>query len=379
MLVISGMHITFIGGLVLALARFVTKRRYGQFALSLIILWSYTLMVGAEISVVRAALTFSFVALAPILFRRAAQLNAVGAAALALLVWRPADLVDPSFQLTVLSVLALVSIRWPLLASAAAPARGDPRAPHLPAARPAWLIGASQLLYWNERAWRADMGKNVFNYQLRKHKWATMLERSRLQYVLRYAAAALIVSASVQLALLPLLIVYFHRLSLASLILNLVVGALMAALSLVSLIALALSHVSLNFAAPFVWLAENLNWLMTHSVDPFARWGAASMRLPEYTGWPACLYLLYYVPLAVLIIALARWDALALPQSGAERSAHARMLPTRLAAVCLWVCLLLIVFHPWARARMRACWKSVFLTWVRATRRLSCCRMARRS
>ncbi|MEJ7709255.1 MAG: hypothetical protein WKF84_05185 [Pyrinomonadaceae bacterium] len=41
-----------------------------------------------------------------------------------------------------------------------------------------------------------------------------------------------------------LLVVYFHRVSVASLLLNIWVGALMAALSIVSLAALALSQIS---------------------------------------------------------------------------------------------------------------------------------------
>ena len=69
--------------------------------------------VGAEASVVRAALMFTFVAFAPVVSRRAASLNALGAAALVLLTWRPSDLFDPSFQLTFLSVAAIVIFAGP--------------------------------------------------------------------------------------------------------------------------------------------------------------------------------------------------------------------------------------------------------------------------
>src|SRR2546423_9259268 len=88
-LVISGQHISFIGLLVLLIASRVTRRRAWQFALSVILLWAYTLAVGAESSVVRAALMFTLVAYAPVVHRRAGSLNALGGATLFLLIWRP--------------------------------------------------------------------------------------------------------------------------------------------------------------------------------------------------------------------------------------------------------------------------------------------------
>src|SRR5204863_4729636 len=109
-LVISGLHISFIGGLVLLLLRRVTRRRVLQFVFSAAVVWAYSLAVGAEASVIRAALMFTFSGLGLVLFRNSTSLNALGCAALFLLVRRPADLFDPSFQLTFLSVLAVVVI-----------------------------------------------------------------------------------------------------------------------------------------------------------------------------------------------------------------------------------------------------------------------------
>ena len=88
-LVISGLHISFLGGLVFLIVRRLTKRRVVQFALPAIIVWSYSIAVGAEASVIRAALMFTFAGLATIVFRQATSLNALGAAALILLVRSP--------------------------------------------------------------------------------------------------------------------------------------------------------------------------------------------------------------------------------------------------------------------------------------------------
>ncbi|HYX42730.1 MAG TPA: ComEC/Rec2 family competence protein, partial [Pyrinomonadaceae bacterium] len=157
-LVISGLHISFIGWLVFLFMRLVTKRRALQFAATILLLWAYTIAVGARLSVVRAALMFTLIALAPLLGRRAASLNALGGAALALLIWRPSDLFDPSFQLTYASVVGIVALGWPLLerlqtVGAWRPTRATP---HPPTA-PRWFRTLGELLYWRERAWQREL------------------------------------------------------------------------------------------------------------------------------------------------------------------------------------------------------------------------------
>lgn len=81
--------------------------------------------VGAEASVVRAALMFTVVLFAPLASRRAVSLNVLGGVGIALLGWRPGDLLDPSFQLTFVSVLAIVIVAWPLLEKCRPLVRGD--------------------------------------------------------------------------------------------------------------------------------------------------------------------------------------------------------------------------------------------------------------
>jgi competence protein ComEC len=353
-LVISGLHISFIGGLILLIVRLLTRKRVWQFGFPVIFLWAYALMVGAEASVVRAALMFTVAALAPVLHRRAGSLNALGGAGLLLLVQRPDNLFDPSFQLTFLSVLMIVTIAWPLLQRLREVGLWHPthETPYPPACASAFRA-AGEILFWREREFKREMARSLYSYRLFKHPLAARLERLRLQGLLRYAASAMIISASVQVGLLPLLVLYFHRLSLASFLLNIVVGVLMAALSLVALAALLLSQLSATLAAPLVWLAERLNWLMVHSVDPFAGAHLASIRLPEYTGWMACVYVLYYAPYVLLAFALARWQPLRslINTTAGEQRQRTRRLFNSLAGVALAVLLVLIIAHPLSAGR----------------------------
>jgi competence protein ComEC len=354
-LVISGLHISFIGGLVLLLMRRLTGRRALQFAVPCVVLWLYTLAVGAESSVVRAALMFTVIALAPVAGRRGATLNALGGAALTLLVYHPAELFDPSFQLTFLSVLGIVALGWPLIERLRAvgswrPTRATPRPP----ACPRWFRVLGETLFWSERAWQRELARNVYSYRLFKTSAGVELERWRVQALVRYAFGAVVVSASVQLLLLPLFVVYFHRLSLVSVLLNIFVGVLMAAVSLGALAAMLFASVSASAAWPLVWLVERLNWLMTHSVDPFARAGMASLRLPEYTGRAAAIYVLYYAPLAVLLAGLARWQPLT-TAAFFSHDDHARARRRRWARRLAWagatLCLSLVVLHPFSEGR----------------------------
>jgi competence protein ComEC len=351
-LVISGLHISFIGGMVFLIMRRVTRRRAWQFAVSVLFLWAYSVGVGAESSVVRAALMFTVVALAPVLHRRARSLNALGFAALSLLVWRPVELFDPSFQLTFLSVLAIVALGWPLLQKLRAIGHWRPtrETPHPPVC-PRSLRTLCEALFWSEREWRSEMDESIYGYGLWKSGLALKLERWRIQRALRYSFGALVVSASVQLMLLPLLVLYFHRLPLAALVLNMGVGVLMAALSLVSLLALALCQLSATMSAPFIWLAEHLSWLMVHSVDPFMRLHLASIRLPEYHGWAASVYALYYVPLACFIALVSRWHPLHGDLAARDKKHSFIFSVPCITATALLALMLIIILHPLSAGR----------------------------
>ena len=318
-LVISGLHITFVGALAWAFARRLTRRRAWQWAASVAFVWAYAAAVGAEASVVRASLMFTLAALAPALGRRSGPVNATGGAALALLVQRPSNLFDPSFQLTFLSVAAIVAVALPLLSALKDVGEWRPaRATPYPPACPRWFRTLAEALHWRERRWRKELERSTHSYELFKTPWAARLERARVQGLLRHAFAAAVVSLVVQVSMVPLLVLHFHRLSPASVLLNIFVGALMVLLAFSGLAALAFAQLSTTLAAPLARVAEWAAALMTHGVDPFARAHLASVRLPEYTGWPASVYALYFVPLLLLAAALLRWRPLGSPPRAKE-------------------------------------------------------------
>src|SRR4029450_1797039 len=96
----------------------------------------------------------------------------------------------------------------------------------------------SEVLYWREREWKAEIAASNIRYRLFKSKFAVLADRWRIHKLLQFAAAALIVSVSVQLVLLPAMILYFHRISIASLVLNIFVGGVMVILAFAALAAI---------------------------------------------------------------------------------------------------------------------------------------------
>jgi competence protein ComEC len=344
-LVISGWHISVIGGIAFLIARRLTKKRGRQFLLSTTALWCYALAVGAEVSVIRAALMFSIITFAPVVGRQGASLNSLGAAAIVLLVWRPNDLFDPSFQLTFMSVLAILVFAWPVVdrMSRIGSWRPNLETPYPPSASP-WFRSFCELLYWREREWVREAARLNYGFKPFKTPMATVLERYHIQPLLRWAFASLIVTLAVQLTLLPLLIVYFHRVSVSSLVLNIGVSLMMALLAVTSIVGMMVAQLSSALAMPLLNLSEALNWLMVHSVDPFSRFGIASFRLPAYSGGKAAVYVLYYVPVVVLAVLLFQWNPLSRPENLSKSRRSFGI--ARGAAVALTILLAVSISHP---------------------------------
>ena len=350
-LVISGLQIAFVGGLVFLIVRWFTKRRILQATCAATFLWGYTIAVGADASVARSAFMFTVVLLAPVVARRAHTLNSLGGAATALLVWRPDNLFDPSFQLTFLSVLSIVTMAVPLISQMQQVGSWRPthETPYPPAG-PSWFRTLSESLFWSEREWKAEMAASDISYRLFKTIWASRLERWRLQKLLRFVCSAIVISASVQIGMLPLMIVYFHRISLAALLLNIFVGGLMALLVLVALAATLISILSTGLAAPLKMITETIDWLIIHSVDPFSWLGLDSIRLPHYRGWMAGIYVLYFVALMSLVIAFQHWKPLRLSASTGRNKSLTRPV-VAIATVGFLLLALAIVVHPFSADR----------------------------
>jgi competence protein ComEC len=147
--------------------------------------------------------------------------------------------------------------------------------------------------------------------------------------------------------MLPLLVVYFHRVSVASVLLNLWVGFFIALESFAAVIGAMANHLSSLFATPFFTFAEIFNWLMLSVPRLFADNGWASFRLPAYSGPGRAIYVLYFLPILFLAFAVNRWKPFDVNRS--EWIVRPTFLYGFSAALTVFACL--IVFHPFSAPR----------------------------
>ena len=343
-LVISGLHITFIGGLILLIVRIFTRRRWTQAAIAISILWLYGIAVGGEPPILRACVMFTILMIGYAEYRSSSLLNALGACTLALLAWRPSDLFDPSFQLTFVSVAAIICVGLPLVTKLKAIGTWMPTAEQpFPPNVPIWLRRLCETIYWRDAAWEIERGRQVWTAEIFKSPFFKRLDDFGLQRIAIFVFEGVIVSAAVQLCLLPMLVYYFHRFPLASIPLNLWVGIVLAAESISALIAAILSMVSTNFAFPFVIFTEICNWLIVTVPSSLGSVVRFSTRIPIYSGNMKAVYFIYFVPNVAVALLITQWD----PFSLLARKVWAIRLTTA-AFTLTGIFGGLIIFHPFS-------------------------------
>jgi competence protein ComEC len=112
--VVSGMHVGLLAGLVFWLARRLKLREWLATLLTLVLTFGYALLTGFGAPVQRALFMTAIFLVARWMSRDRNVLNALGAAALGVLVWSPGALFEASFQMTFLAIVAIGGIAIPL-------------------------------------------------------------------------------------------------------------------------------------------------------------------------------------------------------------------------------------------------------------------------
>jgi competence protein ComEC len=115
LLVISGLHVGLLAALALALFRLLGLREAWRGGALLLLLAAYALLVEQRAPTLRATLMIALYLLARYLYRDKDGLNAVGFAALILLVIRPTWLFEAGFQLSFSAALLIFAVVVPIL------------------------------------------------------------------------------------------------------------------------------------------------------------------------------------------------------------------------------------------------------------------------
>jgi len=350
LLVISGSHVAMIALVVLWLARHLSRLRWLQYGLVTVVMWGYALMVGAQPSITRAVVMLNIALVGQLIFRASVGANTLAASAVALLAWQPRDLFNPSFQLSFLTVLVIVALTVPLYQRLKKigewqPSATTPYPPRVPRVV-RWL---AEVLFWDEREFRRQMSRAHVRYRLRKAGAARRLNRWRLQPPLAWIAVTLLTTTAVQVGLLPLMLVHFHRASLVSPLANVAEGVLVSALMLLGAAYLLIEAIVGAWALKLVGVVNAFGSLTVKASEPMLAWPKASVRVPDWGESSVLIFTVYFGAALVLIILVNEWNPF---RKGDEANDARRKVLGRVAVVTatglLAVLSCLLIVHPFA-------------------------------
>ena len=346
-LAISGMHITIIAWVLMGGRIARKRRRITRIAFSLLGLWAYAFMVGLAPPVTRATAMITIGIIGPLMFRRAASINSVALAAFVMLVLKPSLVSDAGFQLSFAAVAAIVMLAFPVTEKLRAIGEWRPssRSPHPPSCPHAVKLVAESL-FWDERRFRKEMRHSPVRYRLDKARGARLLNLLRAQSLLRAVLLLIVTSAAIQLSMFPLTAFYFNRVAPIGILLNVTAGLLTASLMAGATTTLLVGMLNGWLAAKLEFVIRLLHHLLVNSIVPFANFPAATFRIAHYEGWQEIIYAAYFIPLALLVVLIDRWQPVykTSGRGGAEIEEAGERKDAHKSASLLWfLCALTLV------------------------------------
>lgn len=285
-IVISGLHVTVIAAVVLALLRLLPFDGNTLRFIAAIVVWIYAGMCGWQAPVVRAAGGFTLYAIGRFYYRQSRLLNLLAALTFLFLAFDALQLAEASFQLTFLSVLTLGALAAPAVQATTGPLRYGLKdlfdtskdihvQPRIAQFRVEMRLLAETLCLWSRLPTAAGL-------------WIIRLTLSAVFFVWE----TVLISAAMQLGLALPMVIYFHRLSLSGLSANVIITPLLTIVVPVALAAL---------FTGWAWLLSLTAWMVNFSLH-VATWHASwepNWRIPDPPLWLAAAFL---VSLAVLAV-----------------------------------------------------------------------------
>lgn len=341
LLVISGLHMAMIAVVVQWVMRRLVGSRFWQYGCGLLVMWGYALMVGAQPAVARSVVMLTLVMAGQYLFRTLNGANSLAAAGLIMLAWEPGDLFNPGFQVSFLTVGAMVFLTGPWWSRLREIGRWRPRArtpwpPRAPAVR--WL---AEVLFWDDWRFRRERRRERVRYRLFKARASFWVSRLRIQSLLVWVTMTMTTTIGVQVGLLPVMIAGFHRVSLLSPLINVVEAVLVTGLMAAGVLYLGLGLLIGRWVAG---LAPAIDWLGRATVEAgaaAASWPGGGWRVADYGEAAWIPYGLYWGGVAGLIWMLDGWNPL-----GGVRERWWRVWMAAMAGGMVLVVGLVLILHP---------------------------------
>jgi competence protein ComEC len=313
--VVSGMHVALLAGGIFWLTRRLRVREVLATAITLTLTAAYALLTGFGVPVQRALLMTAVFLVARLLSRQRNPLNALGAAALAVLIWSPRALFEASFQMTFLAIVAIAGIAIPLGEHSFLP----------------YAHAARDLTYhWKDSALPPRLAQFRLMLRLWGHAFAEAfspkaraLPAALVRTALWAGELALVGLIAEAVMVLPMAL-YFHRATVFALPANMVSIPLVAILAPLGIATFWASLLSAYLAAIPGAATALLLHAITHAISFASRNPSADLRVPGPTLVPALF--------AAACFALCCW---AVRRSRAASLLALASLPIA-AAIVLW-------------------------------------------
>jgi len=324
MLVVSGFHLAVVAGCIFWLASLLRLPRIPATVLTIVASFGYALFTGFASPVQRSLWMVTLYLIGRLFYRERSPLNTIGFASLCLLVASPRSLFDASFQMTLLAVLAIAGVAAPLLQATIHPL--------LTATRDLRLIAIDGKLAPPLAQFRVTLRMIAAELQAAASgRFATRIAWRLFPRAVRFLfrlGELFAVSCVVELAMTLPMAVYFHRITIFALPVNIFILPLLAALipaALVTLVVLAVWPAAAVVPAMLAALVLHIGVGLVHLFDslPFGDY-----RIATPLVWQSAAF----VVLLAVAIALAHIGL----ESGIRwlgRTAWAALLLGALAAV----------------------------------------------
>ena len=245
MLVVSGFHLAIVAGCFFWIARRLRLPRMPATLVTIAASFAYALFTGFATPVQRSLWMVTLFLVGRLFYRERSPLNTIGFAALCLLAVSPRSLLDARLQMTLLAVIAIAGVAAPLLASTVHPyltATRDLRIVAIDAKLPSRLAQFRVIL----RMMAARLERAVsYGFGWRMFPWAVRFTLRCIEF--------LVVSCVVELAMTLPMALYFHRITIFALPVNLFILPLLALLmpaALLTLLALIVWPAAALFLPP---------------------------------------------------------------------------------------------------------------------------------
>ena len=277
MLVVSGFHLAIVAGCVFWIARRLRLPNVAATLTTIAASFSYALFTGFATPVQRSLWMVTIYLLGRLLYRERSPLNAIGLAALCLLAASPRSLFDSSFQMTLLAVVAIAGIAAPLLEKTVHPV--------LAATRDLRTIAIDVKLAPRIAQFRVVLRMVARRLQRAASKGiAWRIFPSLVRFCLR-CVELLAVSCVVELAMTLPMAVYFHRVTIFALPVNIFILPLLAVLMPAALLTLALLAVWPAAAAIPAMIVALFLHLGVGLVRLFGSLALGDLRIPGPLVW----------------------------------------------------------------------------------------------